>query len=156
MKKIFVLLFSVLLLAFVGCSKQTVQTNPDPPGVKVEYAVDQPAVQYADVTTPVFNVRDVTGERLQSYSSYSKSNANVYVVQDTAEQPPGEADKTFWQLIADNWGSLLLALLGFVELLVRLTPTEKDNSILNMIIKFLNVILPNLKKGGGKFEVRTG
>ena len=131
MKKIFVLLFSVLLLAFVGCSKQTTSVN-DPPGAKVEYAVDQPAVQ---ANAPA---------------------ADVYVVQNTAEQPPGEAEKTFWQLIADNWGSLLLALLGFVELLVRLTPTEKDNSILNMIIKFLNIILPNLKKGGGKFEVRTG
>ena len=132
MKKIFVLLFSFALLAFVGCSKQTVQTNPDPPGVKVEYAVEQPAVQ---ANAPA---------------------ADVYVVQDLPEQPPGEADKTFWQLIADNWGSLLLALLGFVELLVRLTPTEKDNSILNMIIKFLNVILPNLKKGGGTFITKTG
>lgn len=133
MKKIFVLLFSVLLLAFVGCSKQTTSVN-DPPGAKVEYAVDQPAPSADGQAT----------------------TSDVFVVQDVAEQPPGEADKTFWQLIADNWGSLLLALLGFVELLVRLTPTEKDNSILNMIIKFLNVILPNLKKGGGTFITKTG
>jgi hypothetical protein len=130
MKKIFLILFSFALLAIVGCSQRT-ETNPDPPGVKVEYAVDQPVQANAIA-------------------------ADVYVVQDTAEQPPGEAEKTFLDILKENWGALLLGFLAFVEILVRLTPSEKDNSILNMIIKFLNVLLPNLKKGGGKFEVRTG
>lgn len=131
MKKIFVLLFAVTLLAIVGCSQRT-ETNPDPPGTRVEYAVAQPAVQ---ANAPA---------------------ADVYVVQNLPEQPPGEAEKTFLDIIKENWGSLLLGLLAFVELLVRLTPTEKDNSILNMIIKFLNVLIPNLKKGGGTFVMRTG
>jgi hypothetical protein len=154
MKKIYLILFSFALLLFTSCSQRT-ETNPDPPGTKMSYTVDEPAVHYADVNTPVFILRDVTGERLQSYSSSSNSNANAILVQNIAEQPPGESDKTFSEILLENWGPLLLAFLGFIELIVRLTPSEKDNSILNMIIKFLNIIIPNLKKGGGKFEVRT-
>jgi hypothetical protein len=47
------------------------------------------------------------------------------------------------------WGKLLLGLLGFVELIVRLTPTEKDNSIFNLLYSIINALIPNLKSSGG-------
>ena len=51
----------------------------------------------------------------------------------------------------NNWGALLMGLLGFADLVARLTPSVKDNSILNFISSIINAIIPNLKKGGGQF-----
>jgi len=51
----------------------------------------------------------------------------------------------------NNWGALLMGLLGFADLVARLTPSVKDNSILNFLSTILNAIIPNLKKGGGQF-----
>ena len=51
----------------------------------------------------------------------------------------------------NNWGALLMGLLGFADLVARLTPSVKDNSILNFLSSVLNAIIPNLKKGGGQF-----
>lgn len=53
--------------------------------------------------------------------------------------------------ISKNWGVLTLSLLAFAETIVRLTPSEKDNSILKLISTLLNSIIPNFKKGGGVF-----
>lgn len=55
----------------------------------------------------------------------------------------------------ENWVALLFGLMGFIELIVRLTPSEKDNSIFNWIFTLLNALLPNLKKGGGTFKVSS-
>ena len=52
---------------------------------------------------------------------------------------------------SNNWGALLMGLLGFADLVTRLTPTVKDNSILNFLSSVINAIIPNLKKGGGSF-----
>ncbi|MDP3643088.1 MAG: hypothetical protein Q8S54_07845 [Bacteroidota bacterium] len=54
---------------------------------------------------------------------------------------------------SDNWGALLMGLLGFVDLVARLTPSEKDNSIINFLMTLLNAIIPNFKKGGGNFKL---
>tara|TARA_R100000995_G_C3479668_1_gene123107 strand:- start:1319 stop:1462 length:144 start_codon:yes stop_codon:yes gene_type:complete len=46
-----------------------------------------------------------------------------------------------------KWTEILLAILGIAEIIVRLTPTEKDNSILNKIMWVVNKLIPNkLKK----------
>lgn len=55
--------------------------------------------------------------------------------------------------LLDNWGALLLGLLGFVDLIARLTPSEKDNSIVNFLVSLFNTIIPNMKKGGGSFKL---
>ena len=51
----------------------------------------------------------------------------------------------------DNWGALVIGLLGFFDVVARLTPTEKDNSIVNFLLSLFNAIIPNLRKGGGRF-----
>ena len=55
--------------------------------------------------------------------------------------------------LTDNWGVLLLGLLGFFDLVARLTPTEKDNSIVNFLLTIFNAIIPNFRKGGGSFKL---
>lgn len=49
-----------------------------------------------------------------------------------------------------NWGILSLSLLSFLEVVTRLTPSEKDNTVLTFLGNILNAIIPNLKKGGGR------
>ena len=55
--------------------------------------------------------------------------------------------------LLDNWGVLLLGLIGFFDLVARLTPTQKDNSIVNFLFSLFSSIIPNLKKGGGSFKL---
>lgn len=53
--------------------------------------------------------------------------------------------------------SLVLAVFGLLEVMVRLTPSEKDNSIINKVVTFgayiLDFILPNRRKGGGRIPL---
>jgi hypothetical protein len=53
--------------------------------------------------------------------------------------------------LSDNWGILTLSLLAFFDVVARLTPTIKDNSIVNLLTTIINAIIPNFKKGGGVF-----
>ena len=62
---------------------------------------------------------------------------------------PVEAGNFF----SDNWGALVMGILGFVDLVARLTPSEKDNSIVNFLMTLFNAIIPNFKKGGGSFKL---
>ncbi|HCY39963.1 MAG TPA: hypothetical protein DHV48_01155 [Prolixibacteraceae bacterium] len=55
--------------------------------------------------------------------------------------------------LTDHWGALLLGLLGFFDLVARLTPTEKDNSVVNFLLTIFNAIIPNFRKGGGSFRL---
>ena len=50
-----------------------------------------------------------------------------------------------------NWGALVASLLAFCDVVVRLTPSVKDNSILSFVSKIFNYIIPNRKTGGGTF-----
>jgi hypothetical protein len=61
--------------------------------------------------------------------------------------------KSTSNFLSDNWGALLMGILGFVDLVARLTPTEKDNSIVNFLMTLFNAIIPNFKKGGGSFKL---
>jgi hypothetical protein len=62
-----------------------------------------------------------------------------------------ETDKqSLGGFLAGNWGILSLSLLSFLEVITRLTPSEKDNTILKFLSNVLNAIIPNLKKGGGR------
>tara|TARA_R100001086_G_C11644200_1_gene205392 strand:- start:119 stop:262 length:144 start_codon:yes stop_codon:yes gene_type:complete len=42
-----------------------------------------------------------------------------------------------------EWKEILIAILGIAEIIVRLTPTEKDNSILNKIMWVVDKLIPN-------------
>ena len=42
-----------------------------------------------------------------------------------------------------EWTEIVLAILGIAEIIVRLTPTEADNSLLNKIMWLVDKIIPN-------------
>ncbi len=73
-------------------------------------------------------------------------------VQNTPEKTNVEQD-TAINFFFDNWGALVMGILGFVDLVARLTPSEKDNSIVNFLMTIFNAIIPNFKKGGGSFKL---
>jgi len=54
--------------------------------------------------------------------------------------------------------SLALAVFALLEVVVRLTPSEKDNSIVNKVVTFgayiLDFIIPNRRKGGGRLKMK--
>jgi hypothetical protein len=72
-------------------------------------------------------------------------------------QAPSEqtnvGQETSGNFFSDNWGALVMVILGFVDLVARLTPSEKDNSIVNFLMTLFNAIIPNFKKGGGSFKL---
>jgi len=51
------------------------------------------------------------------------------------------------------WADLIIALLLVAEVIVRLTPSEEDNSVVNKIANLLrqliNFLVPNRDKNGG-------
>ena len=59
------------------------------------------------------------------------------------------------EFIKLNWEYILSAIIFGAELIVRLTPSKKDNSILNWVVKGVDFFLPNRKKLGGKFKLKS-
>jgi hypothetical protein len=57
-----------------------------------------------------------------------------------------------FDFLIENWVPLLIGLMAFLKVIVNLTPSEKDNKIFEWLDKLINLIIPNLKKGGGKHE----
>ena len=53
------------------------------------------------------------------------------------------------EFLKENWVVLLFGLLGFAEVITRLTPTTKDDTIIQWIKSILDVLIPNRAKGGG-------
>ena len=51
--------------------------------------------------------------------------------------------------IIENWVVLLTSAVAIAEIIVRLTPSEKDNSIVSIIKKIVDALILNKKRGGG-------
>ena len=120
MKNLLILDFLIGLLA-VGYSSPP-ELKMQPQNSQIEF------VQVADlhVSVPVLNVQDET----------------TLPVPDT---PISVGD-----FIKNNAAELILAFFAFLKVVTNLTPTAKDNKIFGMLDTFINWIVPNLKKGGGK------
>lgn len=75
----------------------------------------------------------------------------IAYVQATPEEPaPGK--KEFFTVLKENWGVVLTAFLVFLEVILRLTPSETDNSILNIIKRLVDALVPNKQKTGTNFQ----
>ena len=56
------------------------------------------------------------------------------------------------QITPGQWAGIVAGIFAVAETIVRLTPTGKDNSILNAIKNMVDALLPNLKKDGGEYK----
>ena len=52
---------------------------------------------------------------------------------------------------AFNWIGLVTILLFGLQVIVNLTPTEKDDNVFNLFKRIVNAIIPSNKRGGGTF-----
>ena len=85
-------------------------------------------------------------------ASYPETTISAFVsssIETTVSEPSLPAGKG--NFFTNNWGALLMGLLGLSDLIARLTPSAKDNSIINFLTSVINAIIPNMKKGGGSF-----
>lgn len=51
-----------------------------------------------------------------------------------------------WDFIKNNYILIVWGLVAFIEVIVRLTPSDRDNSIFNKIKRMLDILIPNVKK----------
>ena len=56
------------------------------------------------------------------------------------------------EFLTNNYGLIIGGVLIITEVIVRLTPSKKDNSIFNKIKLVVDFILPNLKKDLNRFK----
>lgn len=80
----------------------------------------------------------------------NRQTATATVTQEMGVMQVEAEKQTVGGFLAVNWGVLSLSLLSFLEVVTRLTPTEKDNTVLTFLSNILNVLIPNFKKGGGR------
>jgi len=78
------------------------------------------------------------------------------IAQAQASNPAApEPETTLWQRIfaylRENTAEAVMALLMIGQIIVNLTPTEKDNGWFLWLRRIFEMIFPNLKKGGGTF-----
>lgn len=83
--------------------------------------------------------------------AYSQSTETTIDVGD-GEVPKPEESGGVWGFLKKYWALLLPAVLTLIEVIVRATPTEKDNSVFNFLKFILDKIIPNTRAGGGKHE----
>ena len=57
--------------------------------------------------------------------------------------------------ITENWEFILPIIIAIYELVIRVKPTNKSKSIVNWVAVVFDKVVPNLKKGGGKFNLKN-
>lgn len=53
------------------------------------------------------------------------------------------------EFVTKNWIALLTGLVALIEVIVRLTPTKKDDSIFNFLKKLFDFLIKNRRHDGG-------
>lgn len=86
----------------------------------------------------------------QTVKVENRQTATATVTQETGMIQVETDKQSVGGFLTQNWGILSLSLLSFLEVVTRLTPSMKDNTVLNFLSTILNAIIPNLKKGGGR------
>jgi hypothetical protein len=90
-----------------------------------------------------------TGELL----AYNQSSTTSVSADDPVPDDDGPGGLMgVWNWLVENWGSILmglLGLLGVIEVIVKLTPTEKDNAWFKWLKDLFDKLIPNRSKYGG-------
>lgn len=131
--KPFILLF-ILSLGLMACSTEPPQLNDT-----------ETTIEVSDFNgTELISIDALPVEANLLYASLSAAP------QEELDPTPAIAEgQTTLDYILRNWQWLLAALIPLLEIIVRLTPTEKDNTILSRALGLLGKFFPNIKKGGG-------
>lgn len=132
-----------LLIVLASClAGKFIIADNDLKGFKGEQSLSVPAPDAEQVLNPAPLVYDVSEQGASTPTAYAQSDGTI--VPDQADSPGG-----IWGFVRSNWAALLALLIALVEGIVRLTPTEKDNSIFGFLKYILDRIIPNARAGGG-------
>mgnify|MGYP000904865785 CR=1 FL=1 len=106
---------------------------------------------------PVAQVADI-----QFHAGLGYQQAEPAAVQETQSPRPIQVARAqifgggglggLMALLAEYWqkiSAVILAAATFIEVIVRITPTEKDNAWFSWLKSILDKIIPNNKVGGG-------
>lgn len=143
--KIYAFLTILLLVAFLGIQEELPAQNR----VEIYITLEQGETLLAQAAT------DVLDDAVEATTPSDAEQATLENTPIAYEQAPASEEETTttWQkLLAwlkDNWVAALFGLLAIVEVVVTLTPTERDNSWFVWLKNFVQSILPNRKAGGG-------
>jgi len=125
-------------------------------GNKVLYRTQHPQAQAAQTVSPAEYTHDVTAQDVPVLSTKARSESEVLTAQivsdTTITEPPGpspESSSGWIAFLKEYWTQLSMALVAFLEVVVRLTPTNTDNSILGLVKNILDWLIPNRRAGGG-------
>ena len=146
MKNIFLITILMIgLLVSMAIGNQLMASHPELISGTPQITTRQSSFPEDSGSESTQELADVTSSPLPETTISASVSSSI---EATVGDPEPAATGNFF---TNNWGALLMGLLGFADLVARLTPSEKDNSILNFLSTILNAIIPNLKKGGGSF-----
>ena len=117
---------------------------------KINLQVDYPLGKTLKASND-YELTDVVSK--YSHASVLSIDVPVRYANDVEGPPaedPVEISKGFFDVILENWSAVLFALMGFIKVIVNLTPSKKDNDVFGWIDTIFNAVVPNYKSGGGK------
>lgn len=77
----------------------------------------------------------------------AQDTSDIVVVDETGTISEDDQDKvTVWDFVTEHLAELILGLLALIELIVRWTPTEKDDSWFEWLRKIIDAIFPSARK----------
>jgi len=107
----------------------------------------------ASASNGVYVQNKMTAEKEISAANTDVNTTKTNVSNDLKvayEQQSDTAD-TEAGFLGISWENISFAVLSVIEVIVRIIPSAKDNSILNFISRFINYLVPNLRTDGGTF-----
>jgi hypothetical protein len=139
--KIFVFLFSMLLFCFSAAAAEVGPTT-------VSFtATDAKAEKMARIDS--VNAANPEAAAAHKAAFDSIAAANLETVADEPTPDPsllGSLWASLKALVADNWGKILLFLLGAIAAYVAATPTTRDDAIFGWIRRILESLIPPLRR----------
>ena len=137
------LAFALSILAVTSCTQVGAQITDEP---TVEQAIDTLAIQSVDKSIAPIILQRRNGDNrspiITQDTGYIDLNVRV-----TAPIP----GQSFSSWLMANMFALVLFLLSIVEIIVRWTPTEKDNANLKWLRNILYFLFGNRNGLGGNF-----
>lgn len=106
-------------------------------------------VECSGVGYNLFAQNDASASSVNDASKESGIDATI--VSDLRDEngdlfKPVEVNNSGWpDILKSNWAELLIGLLAFVKILVRLTPTLKDDAVFGKIDNLINAVVPNFQ-----------
>ena len=114
----------------------------------VPQSTDQPIAQSAERSPGSTSLQFGAGGNLKGIPLARSQLSEGDDLSDVPVEDKGQSGGALAFLLA-NLVTIVWALIALIEVIVRLTPTEKDNSILSFLTDILSKIIPNRRAGGG-------